>query len=146
METESDDSDNDDEEQESMVKRIQTLPKKAPKSPRPADTGPEDLEDDNEKKEPVVKKASKSPKLVKAGPKDSGDSYTEDTLRAMGFSIDKSLEVGKNEEGNEKGIYRGKKISYVAKFDTNYLKKMLTSSGVDKQTKEAIKQCLKQSR
>ena len=37
------------------------------------------------------------------------------------------------------------KRSYVAKFDTNYLKKMLILSGIDKQTKEAIKHFLKQS-
>ena len=61
----------------------------------------------------------------------------EDTLRALGFPIDKSLEVGKNEEELvlRKGIYRGKKILYVAKFDINYLKKMLTLSGIDKKTK-----------
>ena len=65
----------------------------------------------------------------------------------MGFPIDESLEVGKNNEEPvlKKGIHRGKKISYVTKFDTNYLRKILTSSDVDKQTKEAIKQCVKQS-
>ena len=63
----------------------------------------------------------------------------------MGFPI-KSLEVGKNEEELvlRKEIYRGKKILYVAKFDTNYLKEMLTLSGVDKKTKDAIKQFFKQ--
>ena len=70
----------------------------------------------------------------------------EDTLRALGFPIDKSLEVGKNEEELvlRKGIYRGKKILYVAKFDINYLKKMLTLSGIDKKTKGTIKQFFKQ--
>ena len=54
--------------------------------------------------------------------------------------------MGKNEEEPvlKKGIYRAKKISYVAKFDTNYLKKMLTSSRIDKKTKETIKQFFKQ--
>ena len=95
----------------------------------------------------MIKKASKFPELAKAEPEDAGDSDIENTLRAMGFPIDKSLEVGKNKEEPvlKKGIYRGKKISYVAKFDTKYLQKMLPSSGVDKQTKEAIKQCFKQS-
>ena len=67
-------------------------------------------------------------------------------LRVMGFPIDKSLEVGKNEEElvPRKGIYRDKKISYVAKFDANYLTKMLTSSGIDKKIKEAIKQFFKE--
>ena len=83
---------------------------------------------------------------VETGPENSGDSDTEDTLRAMGFPIDKSLEVGKNEEGLvfRKEIYRGKKISYIAKFDTNYRKKMLTSSDIDKKTKEVIKPFFKQ--
>ena len=41
----------------------------------------------------------------------------------MGFCIDKHLELGKKEEELDfkKGIYRGKKISYVATFDTNLL-------------------------
>ena len=64
----------------------------------------------------------------------------------MGFQIVKSLEVGKNEEELvlRKGIYRDKKILYVAKFDTNYLKKILTLSGIDKKTKDTIKQFFKQ--
>ena len=64
----------------------------------------------------------------------------------MGFSSDKYLELGKNEEGLvfKKGIYKGKKISYVVKFDTNYLRKMLTLSDIEKKTKEAIKQFFKQ--
>ena len=79
-------------------------------------------------------------------PEDSGNSDTEDTIRAMGFPIDKSLEVGKNEKELvlRKGIYRGKKVLYVANFDTNYLKKMLTLSGIDRKTKDAIKQFFKQ--
>ena len=97
-----------------MAKRIQTLPNKVPKSP----------------------------KLAIKDPEDSGDSDIEDTLRDMGFPIDKSLEASKNEEEPvlKKGICRGKKMSYVAKFDSNYLKKMLTSSNVDKQTKETIEE------
>ena len=125
-----------------MIKRIQTLPKKAPESPKVADT---DSGDDDEEEEPVMKKAPKSSELVKADPEDTGDS---DTLRAMCFRINKSLETDKNEEEPilKKGIYRDKKILHVARFDTNYLKKILASSGLGKQTKEAIKQCLKQSR
>ena len=44
----------------------------------------------------------------------------------MGFPIDQSLEVGQKEEEPvlEKEIYSCKKI-YVAKFNTNYLKKNL---------------------
>ena len=58
----------------------------------------------------MVKKAPKSLELVETDPEDSGDSDTEDILRAMGFPIDKSLEVVKNEEEPvlKKGIYRGK--------------------------------------
>ena len=116
--------------EKSVVKRIQRQPQKATKPQSLSKQNPDDSDDDDEEQE---------------DPKDPGDSDTEDALRAMGFPIEKSLEVGKNEEEPvlKKGIYRGKKLSYVAKFDTNYLKKMLTSSCVDKQTKEAIKQCLK---
>ena len=93
-----------------------------------------------------MKKVSKFLGDVETCPQDSEDSGTEDTLRVMGFPIDKSLEVGKNEEGLvfKKGIYRGKKISYVAKFGTNFLKKMLTSSDRDKKRRETIKQFFKQ--
>ena len=58
-----------------------------------------------------MKKVSKSLGDVETGPGESEDSDTEDTLRAMGFLINKSLELGKNGEGLvfRKGIYRGKK-------------------------------------
>ena len=50
---------------------------------------------------------------------DLGDLDVADSQRAMGFSIDRSLEVGKEEEPVlKKGIYKGQKILYVAKFDT----------------------------
>ena len=41
----------------------------------------------------------------------------------MGFPIDNSLEVSKNNEESvlKKGIYEAKEISYIGKFDTNYL-------------------------
>ena len=85
----------------------------------------------------------KSPEFIDTGPRK--DDNTEDTLRTMGFSIDKSFEVGKNKKELvlRRGIYRGKKISYVAKFDTNYLRKMMASSKEDKKTKETIKQFFK---
>ena len=55
---------------------------------------------------------------------DSGDSEIEDTLKAMGFPIDRSLEVCKEEEiVFKKGLYKFQKISYVAKRDTTYFKK-----------------------
>ena len=43
----------------------------------------------------------------------------------MGFPIDKSLTVGKNKEHPvlKIEIYKSKKISYVATFDTMYLEK-----------------------
>ena len=46
----------------------------------------------------MVKNVPKSLGLVKADSKESEDSDTENTLRAMSFPINKSLEVGKNEE------------------------------------------------
>ena len=109
-----------------MEKRIQKLTKKASKFPKLANTDPEDSDDDDDndddddddKKEPVVKKAPDSPGLVETDRENSGDSDTEDTLRATGFPVDKSLEVGKNEEEPifKRGINRSKKISYVAKI------------------------------
>ena len=55
---------------------------------------------------------------------DSGDSEIEDTLKAMGFPIDRSLEVCKEEEiVFKKGLYKFQKISYVAKRDATYFKK-----------------------
>ena len=85
----------------------------------------------------------KSPEFVDTGP--GKDDNTEDTLKAMGFPIDKSFEIGKNKEELvlRRGIYRGKKISYVAKFDTNYLRKMMASSKEDKKTTDTIKQFFK---
>ena len=76
----------------------------------------------------------------------SGDTDVQYTTTSMGFSIDKSLEVGKEEKEQvlKKGIQKGQKVSYVTKFDTGYLKKMLRSSGVDKQRNKVIKYFLKQ--
>ena len=90
VETESDNSDNNGEEEEPVIKRIYKLTKKAPKLPGITDTCLWDVE---------------------TGPEDSEDSDTEDTLGVMGFPIDKSLEVGKNEEGLvfEKGLTKAKK-------------------------------------
>ena len=109
VEAESDNSDDNGEEEEPMVKRIHKLTKKAPKPPRFTDINPDDY--DEEEKEPVVKKLSKSLGLVKTGSENSGDPETEDTLRTTFFPIDKSFEVGKNEEEPvlNKGIYRAKK-------------------------------------
>lgn len=65
----------------------------------------------------------------------------------MDLPINKFLEVGKEEEEPifKTEICKGQKILYVAEFDTSYLK-MLRSLGVDKQTKEAIKNHLTQKR
>ena len=57
--------------------------------------------DDDDAEKPAVKNVPKSPVLVETNPEDSGDTGTEDTLRVMGFSIDKYLEVVKNEEEPE---------------------------------------------
>ena len=115
-----------------MAKRIQTLSRKVRKSPKPAATDPEDSQNDDEEEVPVVKNVPKSSGLVEADPEDSGESF----------------EVGKNEEEPvlRKVIYTGKRISYFAKFDTNYLKKLLASSGINKQTKEEVEQFFKQRR
>ena len=106
-----------------MAKRLQKLTKNAPKSPKLADTDGKDPDDEEEEKVPVAKKVPKSPGLAKTDQENSGDSETEDTLQTMSFFIDKSLELDKNEEESVliEESYRGGKISYVAKFDINYL-------------------------
>ena len=50
----------------------------------------------------------------------------------MGFPIDNSLKIDKKEEESvlKKGIYKDEKISNVEKFNTNFIKKMLISSGL----------------
>ena len=98
LETESGDSDNNGEEEVPVIKRVHKLTKKAPSSPRLTDTGSEHSDDHDDEKEPVVKKVSKSLGLVETSPDNSGDSGTENNLKDMGFPIDNSLEVGKNEE------------------------------------------------
>lgn len=69
------------------------------------------------------KKASNFSEFLKKDSEDSGDSDFEDALRVMGFSMDKSLEVGKEKDSVlTKGIYKGQQLSQVAKFITSYLK------------------------
>ena len=118
---ESDDSEDDAEERKPMVKRIQILLKKAPKSPEPVKTESDDSDDDEEE-EPKMKKAPKSPGLVETDPEDSD---TEDTLKTIGFPVNKFLEVGKNEEkpALKKGIYRGKKYHMLQNLVPTTLKK-----------------------
>ena len=85
VETESVVSEDEDEEKKSVVKRIQTLPKKVPKFPVPVKS---DDSDDDEEEEPVVKNTPMSPELAEMDPEDSEDSDTGDTLRAIGFPIE----------------------------------------------------------
>ena len=61
-----------------------------------------------------MKKAPKSPGIVETDPESTGDSEMEDTLRAISFPIDKSLDVGKNEEEPvlKKGTYTGNIIRF----------------------------------
>ena len=51
-------------------------------------------------------------------------------------------EVGNKEEEPvfRKGIYKGKKISYVAQFDSSCVKKMLKEKSGDKLAKDGIEQ------
>ena len=41
-----------------------------------------------------------------------------------------------------RGPYEGYELSYVAPYDTKYLKKVLKMSGLEKKTKDLIKQVL----
>ena len=85
VETESDVSGDEDEEKKSVVKRIQTLPKKVPKFSVPVES---DDSDGDEEEEPVAKNTPMSPELAETDPEDSEDSDTGDTLRAIGFPIE----------------------------------------------------------
>ena len=112
-----DDSDDD----EPRVKRIQTLPKKAPKTPD---------------KEPAVKQL---PQLIEAETEGLGYSYIEITLIDIAFPIDDFIEM------SVEGTYRRKKISYGKICDTVNLCKILASSRVDEKSKETIAQFLDQT-
>ena len=52
----------------------------------------------------------------------------------------KNLTIKKKVE--EAGPYKGYKLSYVALYDTKYLKWMLKTSGLEKKTKHLIRQAL----
>ena len=98
-----------------MVKKIQTLPKKATPG-----------------NEPILPEVKQSPELIETDPEDS---YLEITLRDIAFdSIGVSVE----------GTYRGKKISHVGTCDNSDLCKMMVSPKVDKQIKETIGEFLNQ--
>ena len=58
------------------------------------------------------KKPSNFSEFLKKDSEDSGDSDFEDALRVMGFSMDKSLEMGKEEDSVlTKGIFKGQQLS-----------------------------------
>ena len=98
-----------------MVKKIQTLPKKATPG-----------------NEPILPEVKQSPELIETDP---GDSYLQITLRDIAFdSIGVSVE----------GTYRGKKISHVGTCDNSDLCKTMVSPKVDKQIKETIGEFLNQ--
>ena len=97
------------DEKEPAVKRRNKVPKFSEFVATNSDT------EDEEEQEPAVKQPKKGPKSpgpVRMESDVSGNSDTEDNLRALVFPIDKSLEVGKNEEKLvlRKRIYRGKNI------------------------------------
>ena len=76
-----------------------------------------------DEEEPMVKKPPKFPK-------DKGNKEEEHAVKRPGDKDPEDLDNNKEQEEPvfKKGIYKCKKISYVAKFDTHYLKKMLKSS------------------
>ena len=78
------------------VKRIQKLPKKAPKSPKPVDIGPEDSDDYAKKENQVLRALKLQPELVNIDPNNSDN---------------ETLEVDKNKKSQslEKGYTEAKK-------------------------------------
>ena len=72
-----------------------------------------------------MKKVSKSLGLLETDPENSGDPGTEDTLRAMGFLIDNSLEVGKSKKSQslKKGFTAAKQYHMLENLIPDTLKK-----------------------
>ena len=105
--------------------------KKAPKSPEFIDSSGKEEEkgppkDDKEKNVPPV-----------LGVKEEAQSFF-DSQKETNLTIEKKV---KNVFFMS-GPYGGQKLSHVALYDTEYLKKTLKMSGLDKKTKDLIKQAL----
>ena len=99
-------------------------PKKAPKSPEFVDTDPDDTDDDKE------------PPLL--GMKEETQRFFDLQKESKNLTIEKKVE----KTVFMAGPYKGYDLSYVALYDTKYLKRMLKMSDLEKKTKNLTKQAL----
>ena len=105
-------------------------PKKAPKSPEFIDSGEEEeglLQDD---------KGEKIPSLL--GVKKEVQSFFDLRKDSKNLTLEKKVE----KVAFMRGFYEGYELSHVALYYTEYLRKVLKMSGLDKKTKDLIKQAL----
>ena len=124
------------ETEKSVVRKVYTQLKTAPKSSEFVETGSEDSEDETQ--EPVKKikpthpakeKTVKSSELLKMSSQGSRDSDVENTLMPMSFYINRALGVSKEGDSVFKTeTHKDHKKSHAAKFDNSYPKKVLISS------------------
>ena len=107
-------------------------PKKAPKSPGFTDPSKKEEEEGP----PKDNKRKKIPPLL--GVKEEARSFFDLQKKSKNLTIEKKVEkvvfMAKP--------YEGYKLSYVALYDTKYLKKVLKMSGLEKKTKDLIKKAL----
>ena len=99
-------------------------PKKALKSPEFVDTDSDDTDDEQ------------GPPLL--GMKEEAQSFFDLQKESKNLTIEKKVE----KVVFMAGPYEGYELSYVALCDTKYLKKVLKMSGIEKKTKDLIKQAL----
>ena len=99
-------------------------PKKAPKFPEFVDTDSDDADDDKE------------PPLL--GMKEETQSFSDLQKESKNLTIEKKVE----KVVFMAGPYEGYELSYVALCDTKYLKRVLKMSGLEKKTRDLIKQAM----
>ena len=106
-------------------------PKKVPKSLEFVDTDSDDTDD-----EQGPPQDDKKPPLL--GMKEEVQSFFDLQKESKNLTIKKKVEKAVFMAGP----YEGYELSYVALCDTKYLKRMLKMSGLEKKTKDLIKQAL----
>ena len=107
-----------------------TQPKKAPKSPEFIESEAE------EERSPKDDKGEKTPSLL--GMKEESQSFFDIQKDSKNLTIEKKMK----KVVFMAGPYEGYELSYVALCDTKYLKRVLKKSGLEKKTKDLIKQAL----
>ena len=107
-----------------------TQPKKAPKSPEFIESEAE------EERSPKDDKGEKMSSLL--GMKEESQSFFDIQKDSKNLTIEKKVK----KVVFMAGPYEGYELSYVALCDTKYLKRVLKKSGLQKKTKDLIKQAL----